>query len=725
MNNLPNIRNFQNAQQFQRSKSSKVIIDSSLTKTYTAFSSTKNINQIPNNQQVSQFKNNNFYDYFNTKITKKQIEKYMNSIKDEKLLFFIKNGIIRRFEGECEIVYIEIPQIPKKLVVYRIPYYRMKSLENLSLNNKDLPHIPLFESEDNLKYLSLELNHITKIDQLISLNNLIYLNLYGNNIKKIENLNLVKKLKVLLLGKNCISKIKNLNILQDLEILDLHSNKIKCIEGLQNLKKLRKLNISNNLLSSFYELIYNKNLEELNVRKNFISSVPTISLKIFDFLQKINIGKNLISKLKYLEELIKLKSLKEINIDNNPILNNPDSFIYLKKLPIKGKIPILLHETSLTNYKIIDISKSNQINYRNNNIGRLLLYKDKIKKLNSALSQNRVNPLNLIKNIKNNQNKLFSSFASNINSNNLNLSPKVSKDKILFNDKINMNRELTIYNAYHIRNYSSLNNKKFNRIINISNLNENQNIKINIKILTIKSQWLKEYNNITSNGFNGYNNKKYKSTDVDQGYIEIEGENNNCLNLYGNCLRILMNEKLYDNINILKFNYFCYDLIMCKKFLGYLKSFKKLTKLCFNFNNIFSIYQLIKLEKFENIDSIEIKNNEVCCSGGLIKNFLEYRINGLKKLNGENIRNEEKTLSRNIFQIFDNVILQREKEKEKQSKLKNEKISNINENEDKNNNLNSYLYDSNCNKIIMWNYAKENLISALYNIIYDDGEEEE
>ena len=110
MNNLPNIRNFQNAQQFQRSKSSKVIIDSSLTKTYTAFSSTKNINQIPNNQQVSQFKNNNFYDYFNTKITKKQIEKYMNSIKDEKLLFFIKNGIIRRFEGECEIVYIEIPQ---------------------------------------------------------------------------------------------------------------------------------------------------------------------------------------------------------------------------------------------------------------------------------------------------------------------------------------------------------------------------------------------------------------------------------------------------------------------------------------------------------------------------------------------------------------------------------------------------------------------------------------
>ena len=123
------------------------------------------------------------------------------------MLIFIKYGILRRFEGDCEIIYIEIPQIPKKLVVYRRPFYRMKSIEKLNLNNRDLPHIPLFESEDKLKYLSLEMNRINKIDQLISLNSLLYLNLYGNNIKDIENLNKIKKLRVLLLGRNNSNEI--------------------------------------------------------------------------------------------------------------------------------------------------------------------------------------------------------------------------------------------------------------------------------------------------------------------------------------------------------------------------------------------------------------------------------------------------------------------------------------------------------------------------------------
>ena len=64
----------------------------------------------------------------------------------------------------------------------------MKSLEKFDLSKKDLPHIPLFEGEENLQYLSLEINLISKIDQLISLNNLIYLNLYCNRINEIENL---------------------------------------------------------------------------------------------------------------------------------------------------------------------------------------------------------------------------------------------------------------------------------------------------------------------------------------------------------------------------------------------------------------------------------------------------------------------------------------------------------------------------------------------------------
>lgn len=177
-------------------------------------------------------KSNKIYDYFSVRIPKNCIDNIIKPIKDERFLFFIKYGILRRYEGECDIIYIEIPQIPKKLVIYRRPHCRMKSLSKLNLSQRDLPHIPLFEGEDSLKYLSLELNRITKIDKLISLNNLIYLNLYGNFISEIENLININKLRFLLLGKNNIEKIKNLNALTELEVLDLHSNKIKIIENI-------------------------------------------------------------------------------------------------------------------------------------------------------------------------------------------------------------------------------------------------------------------------------------------------------------------------------------------------------------------------------------------------------------------------------------------------------------------------------------------------------------
>ena len=322
-------------------------------------------------------KENKIYDYFSVRIPRNCIENKIKPIKDERFLFFIKYGILRRYEGECDIIYIEIPQIPKKLVIYRRPHCRMKSLSKLNLSQKDLPHIPLFEGEDNLKYLSLELNRITKIDKLISLNNLIYLNLYGNFINEIENLGNIGKLRFLLLGKNNIEKIKNLNALTELEVLDLHSNKIKTIENIFFLKKLKVLNLANNRISSITELFYNKSLEELNVRKNLIETIP--NLDEFQMLKKINLGKNLIKKLDYLKEFQKLKYLQELILEDNLVLKNPDSIKYLKYLPLKGTIscltnfypqtPVSHHMTKSNDifsseaYKSIVVN--NNINHRN------------------------------------------------------------------------------------------------------------------------------------------------------------------------------------------------------------------------------------------------------------------------------------------------------------------------------------------------------------------------
>jgi len=198
---------------------------------------------------------------------------FLKQEKDDRFIYFLKYGILRRFDGEGDIIFIEIPQIPKKLVVYRRPIVRQKSFDKLYLNSMDLPHVPLFEGEENLKLLSLENNNITKIDHLVSLNNLLYLNLYANKIYEIENLHTMPKLRAIMLGKNQIEKIKNLNWLLDLEVLDLHSNKIKIIENLSMLKKLRLLNLANNQITAFSELHHNKNLEEINLRKNLVNKL--------------------------------------------------------------------------------------------------------------------------------------------------------------------------------------------------------------------------------------------------------------------------------------------------------------------------------------------------------------------------------------------------------------------------------------------------------------------
>ena len=251
------------------------------------------------------------YDYFSVKIPKQTIDMLFNSEKDERYLYFLRYGLLRRYEGKGEILYVEIPQIPKNIVIYRKPLTRNKYNEKLYLNKKDLPHIPLLEGEENLKLLSLESNLIVKIEHLISLNNLLFLNLYENKISEIENLQTVPRLKALMLGKNQISRIRNLNYLSDLEVLDLHSNKIKLIENLFSLKKLRILNLANNQLTSFLELMNNRNLEDINLRKNLIVSIPNLSNN-FEKLKKINIGKNMIKKIDFILEIKKLRKLKTL-----------------------------------------------------------------------------------------------------------------------------------------------------------------------------------------------------------------------------------------------------------------------------------------------------------------------------------------------------------------------------------------------------------------------------
>ena len=741
MNILPSIQISQELNTYKKLRISRLFYLSPSQASISNIFTPNNINAIKNTKNDKSISNNG-YDYFNTTIPQINIEKYTKSINDEKFMFFLKYGILRRYEGECDIIYIEIPQIPKKLIVYRLPHSRLKSLEIFNLNNKDLPIIPLFENEDKLKYLSLESNHISKIEHLVSLNNLIYLNLYGNNIREIENLNNIKKLKILLLSRNNISQIKNLNFLTDLEILDLHSNKIKCIEGIQSLKKLKEINLSNNLLCSFSELIHNKNLEDINLRKNLISTVPNLSDSMFESLKRINLSKNLLNKIHYLEELTKLNSLKEVYLEYNPILNNPESAIYLNKLPLKGNFPMLFNSPTLNEKSNFILKKKELTTMDNNksnsnfNISDNLGLIQKFKKPNETFF--RINKLKKTKNVfsstslkkhghkidEEKSNKIKSSLMSTINVRNL--SPDLTKVKIAFPAKLNLklnhkldNTRKTIYKTLNLKNLNNEHHLSLNLGTKIKDINDDKSIKINIKILSITKQWSNEFEYIIKNGYNGYSNKKSRETYMNQGYIEVDGDKNNCLTLFGNCLKILSKKDLYNNINALKFNYFNFDIITCKKYFGYIKAFKDVKKFYFNSNNIFSLYQLIKLEYFEDLESIHITNNEICHSEEFVKFFIIYRMRKIKIINNEFIKAEDRTLSNNIFSTFDNLILFKENES------KNEEEQNNNDN-----NLENLCVEDNGDLINEWedkfnmlNFVKQNLSTVLYGLIFDNEEE--
>ena len=650
-------------------------------------------------------KDNKAYDYFSVRIPKNCIENTLKAIKDERFLFFIKYGILRRYEGECDIIYVEIPQIPKKLVIYRRPYCRMKSLNKLNLSRKDLPHIPLFEGEDNLKYLSLELNRITKIERLISLNNLIYLNLYGNYITEIENLSYTNKLRVLLLGKNNIEKIKNLNSLIDLEILDLHSNKIKVIENISNLQKLRILNLANNLITSITDLIYNRGLEEINVRKNLIETMP--NMNDFQMLKKVNIAKNLIKKVEYIFEFNKLKFLQELIFENNPISNNTENLFQNKNFALKS------------NY----YSNTPLSNPLSNSVG-----KNKFS-FESLLSVGSVNGFRSINNF--NKKKFFS----------VTKTPTIkSLDKNKYIITTNLKRKIidkkeTLNNTIHSRdviqakdnityNKSFIDSQMVNptvKIVDITSLNSKNNKTSTSsdfygKIFPIKQSWNYEINNIISKGYNGYINKKYKEINISQGHVEIKGDS--ALYLYGNCLKILTQNEYYEKIKLLSFNYFCYDFITCKKMLEYIKEFKYLNNIKFSNNNIHSFYQLTKLESFDKIEKLSIIDNEIC-NGCLFKHFIVYRLNTLKSFNNQILNGQDRNLSKKIFQFFDILISMKEKE----INVGKEKTEEEDNNNNKNIEDNLYYLEENKNKFFY--YAKFNLSVAIEELIQDENNSED
>ena len=649
----------------------------------------KQLNSIKNNtNERASSSNRQAYDYFSIKISRATIEMLFNNEKDERYLYFLRYGFLRRYEGKGDILYVEIPQIPKNIVIYRKPGIRNKNSEKLYLNKKDLPHIPLLEGEENLKLLSLETNLITKIDHLISLNNLLFLNLYENKISEIENLQTVPKLKALMLGKNNISKIKNLQCLPEIEVLDLHSNKIKLIENLACLKKLRILNLANNQLTSFVELMNNKNLEDINLRKNLIVSIPNLALS-FDKLRKLNLGKNMISKIEFILEFKKLKRIEELYIEGNPVIFIKDAYKKFYSLPLKFK-----DQAQFEIYK-------NNVNSNNNNVLNNSLNQFKSKINNGGINTSSSSLKNAKIATLEENNKIELNSILNNNELNHNISNKSKSKQSTRNDSLSNNSNTNNYN----RNNGANNNNKNEQ----ENLTEEEREKLLNKI---DNEWRGEFKYIINNGFNGYNIKKLKETKMQLCHAEIERERQ--LNLFGNAIEVLGYKEFYNIVHTIKFEFINFDIISQRQNIENIKKFVNLKSLVFKSNNMHGFYQIIKLENIKGIEYITIRKNEIC-NGEILKYFLVYRLQNIKYFNDIEITNKDVFMSKKIFEHFDQAISICENESQKNKNNKEDKENGSALVHKKENNKNEI--ELNELKYNFFSYVKQNLTTALDEIL--------
>lgn len=700
------------------------------------------------------------YNYFSIKIHNSSLEK-LSSENDERYSYFLHYCYIRRIENNGDILYIEIPQMPKNIIIYRKPSVRNKNNGKLYLNQKDLPHIPLFEGEESLKLLSLESNHITKIEHLISLNNLLFLNLYDNQITEIDNLQCVPKLRCLMLGKNLIAKIKNLSCVPEIQILDLHNNKIKQIENLVFLQKLRILNISNNQLNTFIQLNANKNLEELNLRNNSISIIPNLN-NSFNKLKKLNLSKNIISKMEYILELKKLKKLEELYLEGNGVIILKDFYKKISGLPLKyneknkngiislsnlGYNTAYIDRNRKTNNEIVNNINCNLItspspNKKNNIFLSNDSYTNNFNKRNHNISALTNNIFSIKKSFNRTNLLIHTNDNKNMNAENISYSgPKkifkipsdyfkknIVPQNVLYTDSYSKNTKNNNNNYLNesLKSNNNLNIKILGRVYSLRKMDEekqneiNQMIDKDITINNIKKEWEREFQYILKNGLNGYVNKKLKETKIKSYYVELE--QNKKLNIFGNGLEELNNKSYYQVITSIQFSFMNIDLILRKKYMNKIIKFLDLRCLIFDNNNFNSCYQLLKLECLENLQKIIIINNEVC-NGDLIKYFLIYRIPNIKYINNNVINNKDILICKNMFKLFDDLICVCEttnKKKEKETEIEPVNIENINENNvevKRKENEKQKLYTELNDKNKYFNFVKINLRDVLEDIL--------
>uniref|UniRef100_A0A6P7FUM5 Dynein axonemal assembly factor 1 homolog n=1 Tax=Diabrotica virgifera virgifera TaxID=50390 RepID=A0A6P7FUM5_DIAVI len=227
------------------------------------------------------------------------------------------------------------------LHVSRVQEEKETHPDRISLDRRGLNSIPIIDGEPKLRLLSMQHNLVTTLEMIAkqSFPTLVFLDIYDNQLEQIQYLDELTNLRVLLMGKNRIKKIEGLDNLTNVEVLDLHGNQISQVGGLSSLTSLKVLNLAGNQIRiiGVKDIEGLQSLQELNLRRNRLKKL--LGFAEVPNLVKLFLSNNDLQCVEDISSLAKSSNIKEISIDNNPVLLGGDCISFLVSyLPLLNKL---------------------------------------------------------------------------------------------------------------------------------------------------------------------------------------------------------------------------------------------------------------------------------------------------------------------------------------------------------------------------------------------------
>ncbi|XP_028670241.2 LOW QUALITY PROTEIN: leucine-rich repeat and guanylate kinase domain-containing protein [Erpetoichthys calabaricus] len=199
-------------------------------------------------------------------------------------------------------------------------------LQKLDISYNKIKDLSCVSSMPYLIELDASHNEITEVFGFTPPKNLKVANYSYNQISEMQDLSSYEHLKVLILDYNEITEIRGLENCSSLNHFSLANNKITEISGLDHLP-IKTLCLRANLITKISNLEKVPILQNVDLSFNNIQSMS--GLENHDLLECINLESNQVSEISEAAYLQDLPLLRKLNLQNNPIQENPEYLLYV------------------------------------------------------------------------------------------------------------------------------------------------------------------------------------------------------------------------------------------------------------------------------------------------------------------------------------------------------------------------------------------------------------